>query len=364
MTKLLFGKATRVRLIREHLQGREPVTPATAWQFIYEELLWIDISTGLAHLYESDKAQPGRPWYRRTVLFTDLLCKKFGNLTRYELRNRIDKLFRSIITEIQNDQIANNATEERIVRVLTDTQVPDQVIDQIVEAAESTMHGEAEENLTDEELVAEFTQIIITKTQVPPDQAEQLANTLVKRARFYFKVGNKRQNVLGEGFEDLLQILMISVAQLPAQRIIMRTRANKLPGFKSQSNRAREEAPDIAIVSDTHTHLLASVKWSIRHDRQKQFSDELNSYGELLDQAQRPQYVIITNEYDPGRLQFICTIEPHQGFQVDQVYHINPELLLDVLADHDRIDAIRELVSTGKIRSIEDFLNDVSSKYK
>lgn len=97
MSRLPFGKEARIKLIREHLSAREPVTAATAWQFVYEELLWIDISTGLAHLYESDKAQPGRLWFDRTVIFTDLLCEKFGNITRLELKQRIDRLFRAII---------------------------------------------------------------------------------------------------------------------------------------------------------------------------------------------------------------------------------------------------------------------------
>jgi hypothetical protein len=357
MARLPFGKDTRIKLIRKHLEERDELTPITAWQFIYEELLWIDISTGLAHLYESDKAQPGRHWYNRTVKFTNLLCEKFGNITRAELKGKIDRLFRAIIAEIPHSE-GTEISEDNAKRALTETQVPDKVINEIVEAA--TSRNGSSENATDEDLAVEFTQIILEQTSLDRNQAEQLAITLVRRARFYYKVGNKRQNVLGEGFEDLLQILMIKVAKVPEGRIVMRTRANKLPGFKSKSNRKREEAPDIAVIGTSETQILASVKWSIRHDRQKQFSDELNSYAELLDQPVRPKYIIITNEYDPGRLLFLCNVEPHQGFEVDRVYHINPEILLGVLSDHDRFSDLKHQIETGKIGSIKEFLEDIS----
>lgn len=44
-------------------------TAASAWQHVYRLLLWIDRTTGLAHCYESDKSQPGRPWYERSLRF-------------------------------------------------------------------------------------------------------------------------------------------------------------------------------------------------------------------------------------------------------------------------------------------------------
>ena len=94
-----FGRDSRVRIIKQNLAGFGTPTIESAWRFIYEELLWIDGSTGLAHLYESDKAQPGRPWYDRTSIFTDMLCEKFGGITHEELKPRIDLLFRACLQE-------------------------------------------------------------------------------------------------------------------------------------------------------------------------------------------------------------------------------------------------------------------------
>src|SRR5882672_10065105 len=96
-----FGKESRVRLLKQHFDASGPFTAADAWRFVYEELLWIDGSTGLAHLYESDKAQPGRSlWYERSITFTNWLCEKLGTPTRTELKARIDRLFRACLEKL------------------------------------------------------------------------------------------------------------------------------------------------------------------------------------------------------------------------------------------------------------------------
>src|SRR5215213_9727300 len=103
-----FGKKSRVQIIERHLKEDGVITAETAWKFIYRELLWIDGSTGLAHLYESDKAQVGRPWFNRTVTFTDRLCEEFGGITREELKEQIDRRFKACLEKL----IANRKKEK------------------------------------------------------------------------------------------------------------------------------------------------------------------------------------------------------------------------------------------------------------
>ena len=135
-----------------------------------------------------------------------------------------------------------------------------------------------------------------------------------------------------------------------------------LPGFQHPTQRERNESPDIAIVRDDRTELLASVKWSLRHDRQKQLSDELDSYVELLSQDEFPQYVLITNEYDPGRLINTEGLN-RRGYRINCIYHTNLELLRGALHDHSRAKDLSPLITAGRLLSIEDFLNDLSQKY-
>ena len=107
------------------------------------------------------------------------------------------------------------------------------------------------------------------------------------------------------------------------------------------------------------TALLSTVKWSLRHDRQKQLSDELDCYVQLLSQDGFPEYVLVTNEYDPGRLKNSSHLSS-RGKTVDVIYHINPALLVEVLSDVPSSAAeVQELIDTGRLRSLEAFLTDL-----
>jgi hypothetical protein len=356
-----FGKKSRVQIIERHLREDGGVAPETAWKFIYRELLWIDGSTGLAHLYESDKAQVGRPWYRRSEVFTDRLCEEFGGITRDELKQQIDRLFKACLEKLAaklKKEKPDDDEEADLLSALALPEAADELSAEIVEAAKAAEPS----YVPDADLVAQFASLLRERLGVSEGQAEALARDMVERARFYFTVERKRQNVLGEGFEDLLEVLMIRVSRVPKEKIVVRVRADKLPGFGSAHTRQRVEAPDIVILGDDRTDLLTSVKWSLRHDRQKQLSDELDCYVSLLSQEDFPRYALITNEYDPGRLINTNGLKL-RGQGVDAIYHINTSILLESVKDHDKADELQRLVEAGRIRSIEDFFNEMAEQY-
>src|ERR1700726_2289821 len=87
-----FGADSRRELIDEYFSEAGEVTAENAWQHVYRLLLWTDRTTGLAHCYESDKAQPGRPWYARTLAFHAWAAKALGT-TPAGLSAEIDRLF-------------------------------------------------------------------------------------------------------------------------------------------------------------------------------------------------------------------------------------------------------------------------------
>ena len=357
-----FGKDSRVRILKQHLAESGMVTAQTAWQFIYRELLWLDGSTGLAHLYESDKAQPGRPWYDRSVVFTDILCARYGGISRDDLKQQIDRLFRACLEKLIESREAG-AEDADLAATLAALQ---QARFETPKSTTETVTDDEHDILAytpDVSLVMEFAALLQQHAKMPPTEAELFARELVARARIYFTVERKRQNVLGEGFEDLLQLLIVAISRVPDKYIRVRQRANHLPGFQNpKATRERIEAPDIAIVKDERTRLLASVKWSLRHDRQKQLSDELDCYADLLSQEIFPRYVLITNEYDPGRLANADGLS-RRGQRVGCIYHVNLDLLLGALHDHDRIKDIRPMITAGRLRSVADFLTDMSRDY-
>ncbi len=351
-----FGKASRVSLLKQHLSEFDDISAESAWKFVYEELLWIDGSTGLAHLYESDKAQPGRHWYYRTVLFTDLICEQFGNISREQLKQRIDRLFRGCLQkaiELQQEKLIEVEAEEISIR-------------ETFEGLQSPVRSSADDvdfYIPDASLIVEFTTLLMQHANMSQAQAEQVAHELVAKARYYFTVERKRQNALGEGFEDLLHLLIEKVSNVPSEAIMVRQRANRLPGFQNiESTRERIEAPDIAIIRNGRTELLASVKWSLRHDRQKQLSDELDCYVALLSQDKFPRYVLVTNEHDPGRLLNTDSLIT-RGQRPDCIYHVNLQLLRTVLHDHHRAKDLEPLIDSGRLKSISHFFIDMAQEY-
>lgn len=354
-----FGEASRVQLLEEHFDQFGGVTAANAWRFVYEELLWFDKSTGLVHLYESDKVRPGRSsWYERSIAFTDQLCRLF-QVDRTQLKRRIDRLFLACLerlVESQRTSRQEKPTVGAIAEMGEEVGLRSEVVDEAQQAASTG--GDAFVPYT--ELITEVTDLLVSRAAMNEASAAQLAREIVERARFHLTFGSNRQNVLGEGFEDLLRLLAVRVAGVPQEMIVLRRKASELPGFQRTLDQPRRiESPDIAIIEGSRTALLSTVKWSLRHDRQKQLSDELDCYVQLLSQNSFPQYVLVTNEFDPGRLKNSSNLNS-RGKTVDRIYHINPDLLLEVLADVPSSAAEAEqLIHTGRLQSLEAFLHEL-----
>jgi hypothetical protein len=356
-----FGEPSRVELLEQHLAAFGEITPANAWRFVYEELLWFDRSTGLVHLYESDKVRLGRSsWFARSVAFTDRLAQLYG-VDLIGLKDRIDRLFLACLERLVESQKPQAGQQQAIVAVAEagdQLGLPANVVEAAKEAA-----GEVEESadiVPYSELVAEVTELLVTRASMDNASAAALARDIVARAQFHLTFGSNRQNVLGEGFEDLLRLLVVRVAGVPMEKIILRRKASELPGFQGKLEHARRiESPDMVIIEGDKTALLSTVKWSLRHDRQKQLSDELDCYVQLLSQDGFPEYVLVTNEYDPGRLKNSSNLSS-RGRTLDRIYHISPVLLVEVLSDLPSSAAeVQELIDTDRLRSLEAFLTDL-----
>lgn len=352
-----FGEASRVELLEQHLDAFGEINATRAWMFVYEELLWFDRSTGLVHLYESDKVRPGRSsWYARSIAFTDRLAHLYG-VDRTGLKDRIDRLFLACLgrlVEAKPDAPGSDQIIAAVAEVGGDLGLAPGVIAEAGEAAED------EDFIPYAELIAEVTDLLTRRAGLDDAAAAKLARDIVDRAQFHLTFGSNRQNVLGEGFEDLLRLLAVRVAGVPPEKIILRRKANELPGFQGTPEQVRRiESPDIVIIEGGRTALLSTVKWSLRHDRQKQLSDELDCYVQLLSQEGFPEYVLVTNEYDPGRLKNSSNLSS-RGKTVDRIYHVNPELLVEVLSDVPSSAAeVRELIDTGRLLSLEAFLKNL-----
>ena len=99
------GLDNRARLLARYCNGVDAVTSSNAWQHVCRLLLWIDRTTALAHCYESNKAQPGRIWYARSLAFHERVSNAL-TLSPFHLGKQINWLFRNAVEDLASRALA------------------------------------------------------------------------------------------------------------------------------------------------------------------------------------------------------------------------------------------------------------------
>lgn len=321
-----FGHETRLRVIEEYFAEAGVLTTDDAWQHVYRLLLWIDPTNGLVHAYESDKCQPGKHWYQRALRVTAQVSKDLG-VPQATLRQALDVLFRACLSELERHEGSKKAKAALADEMEADDPDP--------------------------------TGLVAIVGRLLPEGHDGLAPKIAEAARKYLSVENKRKNILGEGFEDVLGVLLGRVAHVPQDRMKLRARLSELPGFRTPSSKRKEKRPDISIFEEgARTELLISTKWSVRADREDQFADEYLFYRDHLVQARPPETVLVTNEFDRARL--ISAVESPR-FRFDRVVHVRPELL-EVAYGNDLGD-LSAIIRQRKLISLADFLREMTSRF-
>ncbi|MGE4226398.1 MAG: hypothetical protein AB7I23_23875, partial [Vicinamibacterales bacterium] len=246
-----FGAESRLQLLDEYFSIGGNVTPANAWQHVYRLLLWTDRTTGLAHCYESDKAQPGRKWYERSLAFHDWLAGSLG-IAPHDVAAQVDWLFRrgterlAAILASQEKVRSARAAEQRASYAGRGFPEPgeDPVLESLIR-----------------EVLSEWL------ADPPPEAMRQLTD----RIRTYFGQENKRKNLVGEGFEDVLAALIRRATASASLTVTARPLLHEIEGFRPPPGKEEPRRVDLAIVSSHHQRTLISAKWSIRADREEQF---------------------------------------------------------------------------------------------
>jgi hypothetical protein len=335
-----FGQGTRLRVLKDYLAQAGEITEANAWEHVYRCLLWFDIGASLAHIYDSNHMQRGGTFHARAVRFTDLLCSHW-NIKRNQLQQRLDVLFMGCVAELKRREAEEPAETE-------DTSL--------------------------EEIESELTvaiKKILQDAGVEGDRALALSGQIEEMSRDFFTIGNKRQNALGEGFEDLLMLLLRRVSHIPEKNFALRKPASELPGFFKEpppaegekKSRKRQPRPDIAIIDGHITPLITTAKWSIRQDRETQFQSEYSSYTRNKKQEAELRFALITNEFDLARLINVLKAKPggDGGYIFHTVYHVSLPMLRDTHGDGFK--AIEPYVQIGSLKSLSDYLAEMRGRY-
>lgn len=332
-----FGEESRHDLLGQYFHGVSAISPSEAWKHVYRLLLWIDRTTGLAHCYESDKSQPGRPWYARSLAFHDWLSKQL-EVHPAKLAEVLDWLFMR-----GSERLAKTLVSQQSKRVSIAEQ-------QRAKYAGFPVPGEDPE--LEAIIMAEIKPWI--SAPLPGDVMRRLS----QRIRIYLSQENKRKNLLGEGFEDVLAFLIQRLANAKNLKVRVRPQLHELPGFRTAPRNEKPRTVDLAVLRANKRNLI-TVKWSIRADREEQFAVDHEAYARLEEAGKDFNYVLITNEFDAARLVKACERRAQNRNLFTTVVHVNPIGPLTAYRDSERGAAttLKRLVENGRLSSLESWLD-------
>lgn len=303
-----FGAANRARLLEQYFFDVGDVDAADAWRHIYLLLLWVDRTTGLAHCYESDKCQPGRPWYARSLAFHTWISDALG-IPAAELGEHVDVLFRRATADLASAAAARRTR----LAAAADAQ-----------RAAYTGRGLPQPG-QDPELEAIVTDALGPYLVGPPPP--EVMRALTERIQSHVGQENKRKNLVGEGFEDTVAALLGRVPGVSDRHeVLVRPLLHELPGFRPPRAGSKKRQVDLALVEqDSGRRTLVSCKWSVRSDREEQFASDFRDYAGLEHAGQDFGYVLVTNEFDPARLAAACEVRRENAPLFTDVVHVNTD---------------------------------------
>jgi hypothetical protein len=336
-----FGADNRARLLARYFTDAGEVTTGNAWQHVYRLLLWIDRTTALAHCYESDKAQPGRAWYARSLAFHAWVSNAL-NVSPAALGEHIDWLFREAVKDLAKGVLAARTAAYAAQRLPYEGQgFPEPgedpgLVGIIKESLGKWMRNE------------------------PPE--EEYRN-LTRRITVYMTQENKRRNLVGEGFEDVIAAVVRRLPFSSSVEIKNRSLLHDLPGFHSAPPNEKAKRVDLALIRGER-RILVSAKWSIRADREEQFHSDFEAYARLESAGRDFGYTLITNEFDAARLKAACERRRQNAPLFTHVVHINPRAVLATYGDADRgsSNLVRAHVESGRLLSLQSWLEFLATK--
>ncbi|MGH7828100.1 MAG: hypothetical protein ACREQ7_23335 [Candidatus Binatia bacterium] len=313
----------------------EKVSTANAWQHVYQLLLWIDRTTALAHCYESDKAQPGRAWYARSLAFHSWVSAAL-NTAPADLGQRVDWLFKEAVKDLASRTLATRTATYAVQR--------------------SPYDGLGFPEPGEDPGLGEIIKESLGKWMDKEPPEEEYRN-LTRRITVYMTQENKRRNLVGEGFEDVIAAILRRLAFSSRFEFRNRSLLHELPGFHSPSPNEKAKRVDLALLRGNQ-RTLVSAKWSIRADREEQFHSDFEAYARLESAGRDFGYTLITNEFDAARLKAACERRRQNAPLFTHVVHINPAGVLAAYGNPDRGSShvIRSHADSGRLMSLQSWL--------
>lgn len=335
IVKAAFGAVNRSRLIRSFLDASSD----PPWLAVYKLILWADKTTGLAHCYESDKCQPGKNWHVRNLRFHDWLSTAVA-ATPATVGEQIDWLFRHVAEDYARFVVAQY---RRVLARATAQRRP--------------FEGRGFPEPGDDPGIAAIVREVLGPNLKEPT-AEQW-RTLSTRLRDFIALENKRKNIVGEGFEDVLTAVLKRQDQAGTLKILTRRPLHEVTGFKNRKANEKPIKVDLAIEGRADgRRVMVTAKWSTRADREEQFKADYNKYVAAESENGTFEYVLVTNEFDPARLKRACDLNAGNNRMLNQVVHICPAALQAVYGPSPEatMGEVMDYISSGRIISLDQWI--------
>lgn len=348
--KSAFGAENRARLINSYFasQTEQDIVPSQAWAHVYRLLLWVDQTTGLGHCYESDKSQPGKRWYARSLAFHDWVSSALGN-SPGELAQHIDWLF----LRAAEDLAAS------VLRTAAKVAVQAEKQRKPYQGRGFPRPGE------DPELVAIIRDALGTHLGSEPEP--EVWDKLVERVRQYLALDNKRKNLVGEGFEDVIAQVIERTCRRDDMQVFTRRALHELPGFNRVRAGDKPNKVDVSVIRPS-ARTLVTAKWSVRADREKQFVTDFTDYVNAEADRKPFEYVFVTNEFDPARLMRACEQLVGNALMFKHVVHISTDAIKatygqsgDGQTEAVSMQRVLQHIEEGRLISLEQWLNNLRS---
>ena len=350
LIKSAFGAENRARLIDAYFakQSDESITPDQAWAHVYRLLLWVDQTTGLGHCYESDKSQPGKRWYARSLAFHDWVSTALDT-SPSELVQHIDWLFLRAAEDLAIYVL------KRAAKVATKAETQRKPY----QGRGFPRPGE------DPELVAIVRDALgIHLSSEPP---AEVWDRLVQRVRQYLALDNKRKNLVGEGFEDVIAQVLQRTCRRGDMQVFTRRALHELPGFNRMRAGDKPNKVDVAVIRPS-ARSLVTAKWSVRADREKQFVTDFTDYVNAESDRKPFEYVFVTNEFDPARLMRACEQLVGNALMFKHVVHISTEAIKatyslsgDEKGEAASMQRVLQHIEEGRLISLGQWLNNLET---
>ena len=150
--------------------------------------------------------------------------------------------------------------------------------------------------------------------------------------------GFQRQNPLGIAFIGLVHH---SLSVFGDDNVTYETEPMADEVFPGIRFPGRSNAPsiDILVRKDRLPRAVVSVKWSLRHDRINDLTNECPMYKQAASWGRNKlDYVVVTNEYDPARLDKVLG-----DSCIDAVVHVHKPAVVEVAGLDGRLGVLLDL---------------------